>query len=354
MRPIRRLPTGTLLCALALAGCDLPTQAPKWNTTWIVPINDDTVRVAQFLPATVDTAAGAFVTSVKRDSVTQSLGQMCASCGALNGSFASLPAFSVTLTHTDSFPSQVISLTPGTGLSLMFRMENGLGFDPLRPGAAQVGSIVTVITDSAGTVIARDSVDGNDTSFVSGTSLTRILSLGNAPVGGHLTVAAQVSIPGSDPFLVDTSATFRVATQTDSLSLAGVTVQLTNQSISSDSVSIDWSNFDSDVRSKMQGATLQLKIQNPFSASGSGTIAFRQGASDIIPPKAITFAPGASVDTVGISQQEIQDLAAAGQSQVSISASVTGTGPGQTVTITPSQVAIIQAHVLITILMGGD
>jgi hypothetical protein len=345
---------GVLLGALTLAGCDLPTQAPKWNTTWILPINDDTVRVAQFLPSSVDTAGGAFVTSVKRDSVTESLGQMCPGCAALDGTTASLPSFTVTLTHTDSFPAQVLSITPGAGLTLAFRMDNGLGFDPLRPGAGQFGHIVTVISDSAGNPIASDSLDGADTSFASGTSLTRTLSLGSSPIGGHVTVAAAVSIPGSDPVLVDTSSSFRVVTLTDTVALAGVTVQLTNQNITSDSVSVDWSNIDSDIRSKMQGATLQLKIENPFSASGSGTVSFKQGGVDVIPPKAIAFAPGSSVDTVGITQQQIQDLSAAGQSEVTVSASVTGTGPGQSVTITPVQIAVIQAHVLITILVGGD
>lgn len=353
MNLFRRSISGVALVVLA-AACDLPTQAPRWNTTWILPINDDTVRVAQFLPNTVDTAAGAFVTAVKRDSVLQSLGEMCPACAAANGTTASLPGFAVTLTHTDSFPSQVISITPGASLALSFRLDNGLGFDPLRPGTGQTGTIVTTIQDSAGNTIARDSLDGNDTSFASGTSLTRSLSLGSSPIGGHVTVSAAISIPGSDPVPVDTANYFRVVTLTDTVSLAGVTVQLTNQSVQSDSVSVDWSGIDSDIQSKMQGAELQLKIQNPFSAAGSGSISFKQGGTDIIPAKTINFAAGASVDTIGITQQEIQSLTAAGQSEVAVNASVSGTGPGQSVTITPTQVAIIQAHVLITILVGGN
>lgn len=353
MNLLRRSVSAVVLVVLA-AACDLPTQAPKWNTTWILPIKDDTVRVAQFLPNTVDTAAGAFTTTVKRDSVLQSLGQMCPACAPANGTTASLPAFNVTLTHTDSFPSQVISITPGAGLALSFRLDNGLGFDPLRPGTGQTGSIVTLVQDSAGNTIARDSVDGTDTSFASGTSLTRSLSLGSSPIGGHVTVSAAISIPGSDPVLVDTSNYFRVVTLTDTVSLAGVTVQLSNQSVTSDSVSVDWSGIDSDIQSKMQGAELQLKIQNPFSAAGGGTVSFKTGASDVISPKVINFAQGASIDTIGITQQEIQALTAAGQSEITVQASVSGTGAGQSVTITPTQVAIIQAHVLITILVGGN
>ena len=55
-----------------------------------------------------------------------------------------------------------------------------------------------------------------------------------------------------------------------------------------------------------------------------------------------------------MSQADIQTLTNAGKSTIQVVGAVSGTGPGQSVTITPDQVAIVQAHVLITILVGGN
>ncbi|MGH7533684.1 MAG: hypothetical protein ACREL4_10370, partial [Gemmatimonadales bacterium] len=339
--------------AVAAAGCDLPTTAPKWNTTWILPIKDDTIRVAQFLPASVDTAGGAFITTITPDSIRRSLGQMCPACGPLDGTVDSVPAFTVQLSHTDSLASQVFSITPG-GSSLSVRFDNGLGFDPLQPGVGQVGSIVTVVTDSAGTVVGQDSVDGSTLSFPSGTSLTRSVSLGSNPIAGWVTIVATVNVPHGDPASIDTTNAFQVTTLTDTFALAGVTVQLANQNIQSDSVSIDWSGIDNDIQSKMQGAALQLTLHNPFTVAGTDSIFFRQGGFDVIPAKVMTFPFGVTTQSIPVSQSDIQTLTAAGKSTIQVIGSVTGTGPGQSVTITPDQVAIVQAHVLVTILVGGN
>ncbi|MGB7211802.1 MAG: hypothetical protein WBC97_04175 [Gemmatimonadales bacterium] len=353
MMAIRRSVPWLVLMALVAAGCDLPTTAPKWNTTWILPIKDDTIRVAQFLPASVDTAGGAFITTVKRDSIRQSLGQMCAACGVINGTVDSVPAFTIQFGHTDSLASQVFSITP-TGTSFSVRFDNGLGFDPLQPGVGQVGSIVTVIKDSTGGVIGQDSVDGGSLSFPTGTSLTRSISLGTNPIGGRVDVVTTVNVPHGDPASIDTSNAFQATTLTDTLALAGVTVQVTNQNIQSDSVSIDWSGIDNDIQSKMQGAALQLTLHNPFTVSGTDSIFFRQGAVDVIPAKVMTFSAGVTTQSIPVSQADIQALASAGKSTIQVVGSVTGTGPGQSVTITPDQVAIVQAHVLVTILVGGN
>lgn len=354
MTPTRTTLVSLALAATALAGCDLPTQAPKWNTTWILPVHDDTVAVSQFLPASVTVAGSNFVTTVARDSVRQSLGQMCGACGALNGTSAALPAFSDTLTHTDSFPGSVLAITPGGGLALSFRIDNALGFDPLRPGTGLVGKIVTTITDSAGNAVATDSVDGGSDSLPSGTSMSRSIPLGANAIHGPIHVVAAVTIPGSDAFTVDTSASLKVTTTTDSVTLAGVTVSLLNQSVQSGSVDVDWSGIDTSVQQKMQRAKIQLTTHNPFTAEGTGTITFTQGGTPVIPAKNIVIAAGDTTQLIDLSQSEIQTLTGAGQSTVSVAATVSGTGGGNAVTIMPGQQLIVQTHVLVTLTIGGN
>ncbi|MGH7591085.1 MAG: hypothetical protein ACREL2_06565, partial [Gemmatimonadales bacterium] len=225
---------------------------------------------------------------------------------------------------------------------------------PLQPGAGQIGSIVTVVRDSAGTVIAQDSIDGGTLSFPSGTSLIRAIPLGSNPIGGWVSVVATVNVPQGDPATIDTSNAFQVTTLTDTVSLAGVTVQLSNQNIQSDSVSVDWSGIDSSTASKMQGAALQLTLHNPFTASGTDSIFFRQGGLDVIAPKVMVFPLGVTTQSIPISQADIQTLTNTGKSTIQVVGTVSGTGPGQSVTVTPDQVAIVQAHMLVTILVGGN
>jgi hypothetical protein len=352
--PLRRLIPPVLAAVVlgAVACNDLPTSAPIWKTTWILPVQQDTIGVAQLLPSTVDTAGGQFLITLDRDSVQQTLGSMCPSCGADQGNVAPVSGFTYGVSHTDAFPAQVVSITPG-GFALSYRIDNGLNFDPLRPGVGKIGSIVTQVKDGNGNVVATDSVNGSTASFPSGTSLTRSIALGTSPIAGGLTLVATFRVPTTDPVPVDTAERVQVTTLTDTATLAGVTVQLTSQSIQSDSVDVDWSNIDSDVQSRMQGAALKLVMDNPFTISGTGSVRFKQGIRDVIPARTVTFAAGSTTNTIDITASEIRTLIAAGPSTITIDASVAGTGPGNSVAITPSQLVLIDAHVLVTIVVGG-
>ena len=67
----RRLITSTISVAM-LGGlaCDIPTDAPHLEQTWIVPVRELVIAVKELLPASADTANGAIV--VTPDPVTRS------------------------------------------------------------------------------------------------------------------------------------------------------------------------------------------------------------------------------------------------------------------------------------------
>ena len=86
----RELGRSILLAGAAVtAACDVPTAAPKWNTTWQVPADSSEIGVASLLPSavTVVTVDGvkAFEIGLPGSDVSESLGQMCPSCASANG-----------------------------------------------------------------------------------------------------------------------------------------------------------------------------------------------------------------------------------------------------------------------------
>ena len=77
-----------LLALVGLAACEFPTEAPKWEQTWVVPGESITVSVAELLPTGVDltTDSSAFSTTAPGSSLSFSLSEMCGSaCDIANG-----------------------------------------------------------------------------------------------------------------------------------------------------------------------------------------------------------------------------------------------------------------------------
>src|SRR6188508_3433395 len=101
--PRRTLALAAMTAVAAIGACDIPTAAPIWDTTWQVPVNDDSVTVGQMLPGGVTSTGIIFQVAVQPDSIGSSLGQLCgAPCAAVHGTTAALPAFTATIFFEDS------------------------------------------------------------------------------------------------------------------------------------------------------------------------------------------------------------------------------------------------------------
>ncbi|MDX1578155.1 MAG: hypothetical protein R3266_06710, partial [Gemmatimonadota bacterium] len=165
----------TLVVFLVLAGlaaCEFPTEPPRWDTTWQVPVEAIRVRATDLLPASVDVNAdtSAFVTETPEASIRVALSDLCEVCLLLDGVRTAKPAFTDTQSTSTSLPSELVSATLAGG-SFDLVMGHSFNFDPLRPSATANGHIVIRIT-SAGNVVAEDSIDGADTAFPTGTTLS--------------------------------------------------------------------------------------------------------------------------------------------------------------------------------------
>ncbi|HYG70317.1 MAG TPA: hypothetical protein VD838_21750, partial [Anaeromyxobacteraceae bacterium] len=201
-------PSALALAAL-LAGCDIPTALPVIESRWSIPVDRDSLSIAQVLPAGVSVAGGGFAVSASPSDVSASLGMLCgAPCADAEGLVAPKPAFTGTLAATVGLPAQLVEARLAPGGTIRVRLDNGFGFDPLRPAAdpgAERGRIV-IAARSAGEELTADTLDGADVALPAGASLERTLSLpGGAAVGGAVFVTVEVASPAGDATTIRTA-----------------------------------------------------------------------------------------------------------------------------------------------------
>ena len=94
----------------ALAGCDIPTQAPILTGSWVVPAKSDSISVNNLLPAGVTVSGSNFAVQVSAASGQQTLGQLCPSCPVGTGP---KPAFTGSVSSTVPLPSTVAQARAG-------------------------------------------------------------------------------------------------------------------------------------------------------------------------------------------------------------------------------------------------
>ena len=331
---------------LVLAGCDLPSELPKWNTTWVVPGENTTISVSRLLPGSVSVAPGgsAFALSLPGVSVSQTLGQMCgAPCSTFQGLIVPKPQFTANLPASIALPTDVISARV-TGGTVQVRLEHTFSFDPIRPSPTARGYIV--VTATAGSVtLARDSIPGETTAFAPGTALTRNLALATATVAGPISINARIFSPAGDPVMIDTNQRVTVTATPMQIVISEAQVRVANRSITGEQVELDLADIDQAVSERTKAGALLLDLDNPFAVTGTLTLTINGPNANIV--KQVPLQQGAQSVRVEFNEQEIQSIL--GTSPVRLSVSGTVNAPTSGATVRPSQVVTIRSRLLLTL-----
>jgi hypothetical protein len=357
MQVLRSARRPLLVAALGLAAaCDVPTSAPKWDTSWQVPVSEDSVTIGQLLPGGVSSTGVLFNVAVQRDSVVTSLGAMCGGpCAAKHGTTDSLPAFSFTLFVEDSVPQNVVLVTPAPGSTYSYQVKNDLSFDPLRPQGGVFGTLIVGLVDPDSNVIAVDTVRGQTVTVAPGTVLSRTMAMTSAGVKGPFQLAARVIVPAGAVVPIDTLSSITIRSTQDSVGLSSVRVVVDSLSIVSLSKDVDLTGLVGEFESSIQAAEVKITIQNPMSIGGAVQLNFQDGlGADIIPPKAFTLAPGSTVQTIGLTQAGILDLIEYGTVHLRITGVVAGTLGASVAEIHPDDVAELKSRIFVTVRVGED
>lgn len=341
---------------VAGAGCDVPTQPPEWDQTWVVPGEEITMSVGELLPGSVTLTpdSSAFDVTIDGVNFSQSLSTMCPACGIIDGQVVPKPAFTTTVSSVDSLPADVVSATLAGG-QLVIDMTHDFGFDPLRPVASDptVTGYVVVTVASGGVPIARDSVDGADAdgAFPSGTTKTLTMDITPGDLDPALDITVDINSPAGDPYTVNSSAALSVVLQPSSLLMSAVQVTVNSVAVDTDPTTLDLAGVDSTVVDRVLAGAIRFNIDNPIDITG--TLALTLAPPFGLPvQKSVSIAQGTSTERVEFTGNELRSIL--GKDNVQVTASGTVGSTGGAIQLTPDLKIVLSTDIELQILIGGE
>jgi len=347
MRPTSPYIAAALL--LALAACDVPTEAPILEQRWVLPVENTTIPVGDFLPDDVLEAGGVFRVEVDPFTTRLTLAEMCSVCVALDGQVFPKPGFTTQFQESQELPGDVVGLAVSSG-QLQLDIRNTLGFDPIRPGG-DPGTMTLSLRDGiGGPVVAAVVLDGADDALPDGSTTTTSMDLAGVEVGGTVELLVEVTSPAGDPIQIDSDGALEVDATTGTVDASSATVEATGRTVDIDRVEVDVEDVDEVIRDRIEDGTLLLEIQNPFGVAASGTLVIDYGSGDLTKPLSIASG-GSTTSEIDYTGDELRTFL--GQSSVALTGSATVDAGSGAISVAPGQELEIEGNLAVTIRIGG-
>ncbi len=294
--------------ALGLFSCSFPSDAPIWDTRWVLPTDRTTVEVSEFLPdgVTVTPDGRNFSVAVDPFDFSETLGDVCPACGAFNGQTVPKPAFESTIEGTGTLPQDVVSANVAA-LEVQVRITNDFGFDPIRPKAGVYGSLgLRLYGGPAGTTLLDEIViDGAAQAFPSGTSLDRTVSVTGATVGSTFRVELAIDSPAGDPVTVDTGAGVGVHVTPETVLISSAVVEVAGREVTVEPVELNLGDVESDLVDRIQSGALEFLVENPVGVPLDFQLRITGDFPDIVKQASLSGA-ASSTTRVAFTQDELQ------------------------------------------------
>ena len=335
-----------------LSGCnDIPTEVPLIDVRWVFPIDDQSLSVAELLPANVTISGTSFAVGVRPFSVTQTLGGISSAFIIADGNTVPKPAFNIQYQDVGSLPTDVGSVELESG-TVSLGIQNSLGFDPINPAAATTGTMT--ITLYSGTVAAGNErgqviLDGATATLPSGAVTMVPMTLTPGTISSTIVAVVDLNSPLGDPVLIDINASLDITVTVGSILVSSATVDVDGLSVDIDETQLDLEDIDPAIVSNIQEGSLILDVQNPFGVAIDVVVEI---GSPLIPvlQKNMTIGSGpTSTATLSYTGADLQSFL--GQPDVFFRGS--GTVIGGPATVTPTQVVVIEAKLDVMLEIGG-
>lgn len=357
------------LGAITLAGttaCDVPTSAPRWNTTWHVPADSSGISISSLLPAAVTVIStggtAAFAMDVSGTSFSRSLGEACSACVTANGTRVPKPAFTIASSSTVMLPTDVVWADLVGGF-VDYTLSHSFDFDPLRP-AADPGAPrgwFTVTISLGTTVLARDSVNGAEAAFPPGTMHSRVVGLSASHatplrVDGPLAVALTLHSPPGDEITMNSSHSVTVRATPRDLRVGKASIRVPPRTLVARESTMDLSGLGQEVSSRVRSGAVILRISNPFAVQGvmSATLTAPGGtpiAKRVALPLGGPSAPPVTL-RIELTASELGTLL--GHTNVAVAVDGTVDAPTGQVTIAPTQAFVVRSMLEVILATGGN
>jgi hypothetical protein len=365
----RRVPRAATTSALALAAlltaCDIPSEAPIFQQTWVVPADSVTVSAAEIVPAGVTITGGAtpeFALSTPSININTTLGAVCGQpeCQTAVTVTAPTPAFTSPdglLAASIAFPAGVTSATLVDGL-IHVQVTNNLGFDPLRPNGpntAPYGSLAMTFT--SGALTYTYTVNGSPTQGMpNGATTPLIFLLASGDYTDGIDVELTLDVPAGNAATMNSSNSLAIAASIQGLAVSQATVAVVNEVVDSEPTEFDLEDID--FADEVEGGALLLETVNPFTATATLSAVIEAPAQDGQAAVSITKlldipAQPTSTGTIPLSQAEIRSLLGKQGVTIRVSGTVNGTGPGNTISVTPTSEIIVRTQLRLILNIGA-
>jgi hypothetical protein len=320
---------GTLLAALVVTACDLPTELPRFESRFVVPVAGPRVTAADLLPSSMTEADGEFRLLVPPSHAQRTLGDLCEPCRTAHLLVVPKPAFSATIAVAAALPAQVASVVVTSG-AVVVQVRHGFGFDPLRPAGRIEDGTLTVVARSDGRVLGSVVFDG---ALPPATTVSRTLQLAAGTVDGPIELAAMLVSPSGGPAPMNRDAALRIDVVPDVLRVSEARVSVTNLSIAASPVLVDLTGIDEELRDRVRSGALVMLMANPFALAGDLELRMvAQGSGGVDVRRTVRIEPAATTQRIELTPAELQGLLGR-RIQVTLAGPLSGTaGP---VTVRP-------------------
>jgi hypothetical protein len=308
------------------SACAIPTDSPNWDMTWNLPVPDNnglSIPVSSFIPSgvTIDSSVTPRVfkaTVTGTPQINRTLGAQCPACPSAT---APKPAFTAPAATTNislAAGSSLNTATLTTGSSISVQLNNGFGFDPIRPPGGTAGTVILTISNGA-TTLGNLTLSGTTSAIPAG-QITTV----NIPLAGTINTASPISVTMTmdspagalaQPVTMAPTQTF-TATATPTITISQASVTIGAQSLSSGTTPIDLSSIDNSIANRIiddgtNRGTMFLTVVNPLTIGANATITFKSPAgtpaSEVIAPitKSIVLPAATNASTASTSTLEI-------------------------------------------------
>lgn len=341
-----------------LSTCDIPTDAPKLEQKWVVPITDTSIEVAELLPDFVSLNEDSTAFTVEVDPITfqETLGNLCAGCAGLDGLTVPKPPFTESFHESVDLPNDVESAQVLEG-KVVVVARNLFSFDPLRPPGGDRGTVTLALRDGAlgGPVLDEVVINGDDTSFGPGETLSRDLEY-SGPVSSTIFVTMAVNSPAGGPepgnwVLVDLDDQIQITATPETLEAESAEIDVAGEVFGLGVTELDVEDISKDMVDKIQTGSFLMDIVNPWSVGAVLTLTIN-GPTMGAPVVLIASVPAGPVSSIEVELSRAELQAFLGEPGVIMTGQGTVAQDAGTVTLTPGQIMLIDTKLDLVLLIG--
>ena len=288
----------------------------------------------------------------QRGALATSLGDLCGVvCDSAPAFPIPKPQFTVTYNDSGSLPADLVSVEMVSG-SISLGIQNNLGFDPIRPSAANDGTMTMTFRDgdASGRILGMLVLDGVTDSFPDGSLTVTPVTLAAGTVTPTIFTEVVLDSPLGDLVVIDVTNGLDIAVTVTAVVVSSATVNVDGISVDIAETNLDVEDIDADLVENVVSGSLILDVVNPFGVAIDVTLEI--GGPGITTIQKVLNIGSAATTSATLTYTGLELQSFLGQTGVFFrgNGTVSSATPA---TITPTQEASIQASLYLVLRLGS-